>query len=327
MRLIYSLLFFTILMNFALSQVSPDTLKGEIQLRTYIDNENVPLNREVIYHIELRWPGDLSQYSVSDLTEPVVTNLTLRGSGSSNKVTPASDGKMISVKTITYYFRPLEIGMAYIDGVAIKYLNTVADRESSLLSGRVGVKIVEPIPDPSEEGIFSGWFGYLIVLIFLGAVIYIYAHYKKKQEEENKKDLVELSETIEQKYLRLLKETIHFNTDNIKDSLNDLTHLLNGYFSERYQIPAFNLAEDDLIDMLKEKDLADESLSRIKDFYAKSNLVKFAGEMVDDSEFHRLYDTIELVLENQNKLFDNHTSTDPDINKYRKMRRSDESGY
>ena len=67
--------------------------------------------------------------------------------------------------------------------------------------------------------------------------------------------------------------------------------------------------------------------SRIKDFYAKSNLVKFAGEMVDDSEFHRLYDTIELVLENQNKLFDNHTSTDPDINKYRKMRRSDESGY
>ena len=50
---------------------------------------------------------------------------------------------------------------------------------------------------------------------------------------------------------------------------------------------------------LKEKKLGDESISRIKDFNSRANLVKFAGEEVNDSEFHRLYDLVELFLENQ----------------------------
>jgi hypothetical protein len=107
---------------------------------------------------------------------------------------------------------------------------------------------------------------------------------------------------VEEKYLRLLKETIHLNTDNIKDSLNDLTHLLNGYLSERYHFPVSNLSAKDLLDALKEKELSEESLSRINDYYSKANLVKFAGEAVENSEFHRLYDTVELVLENQKNI-------------------------
>ena len=92
------------------------------------------------------------------------------------------------------------------------------------------------------------------------------------------------------------------NTDNVKDSLNDLTHLLNGYLSERYHLPVSNLSVNDLLDALEEKELSEESISRINDYYSKANLVKFAGEGVEDSEFHRLYDLVELVLENQKNI-------------------------
>ncbi len=302
MRFKTSLLFIGILLSSSIAQAVPDTLSSEIQLRTYIESESVPLNREVVYHIQLRWQGDLSRYKISEILEPAVTNLATRGSGSSNKVRTAHDGSLISVKEITFYFRPLEIGMAYIDGVTIKYTDQIKEKDESLISSRIGVKIVEPLPEPSENGLASNLFLGLVVLIVVGLALYLYFNYRKKQKEAAEKALLEIKETVEEKYLRLLKETIHLTTDNIKDSLNDLTHLLNGYLSERYHFPVSNLSANDLLDVLKEKELSEESLSRITDYYSKANLVKFAGEAVEDSEFHRLYDTVELVLDNQKNI-------------------------
>jgi len=299
MRLKMSLIFLVILVSSSLSQSVPDTLSSEIQLRTHIESENVPLNREVVYHIELRWQGDLSRYKISEILEPTSTNLVTRGSGSSNKVRTAPDGSLISIKEITFYFRPLEIGMAYIDGVTIKYTDQNKGKDDSLISSRIGIKIIEPLPEQSENGMISDLLVALIVFVVFGFILYFYLLYRKKQKEAAEKARFEIKETVEEKYLRLLKETIHINTDNIRDSLNDLTHLLNGYLSERYHFPVSNLSADDLMDVLKEKELSEESLSRINDYYTKANLVKFAGEAVEDSEFHRLYDTVELLIENQ----------------------------
>jgi hypothetical protein len=299
MELKISLLLIYSFISLSFAQSVSDTLNSEIKLRTYIESENVPLNREVVYHIELRWQGELGRYKISDALVPAITNLTNRGSGSSNKVQTGPDGNLISVKEITYYFKPLEIGMAYIDGVTIRYTDQVNNNDESLISSRIGVKIIEPLPEPSDNYILSEILIGLFIFILIGMVIYMYIHYRKKKKEAEELALSEIKETVEEKYLRLLKETIHINTDNVKDSLNDLTHLLNGYLSERYHFPVSNLSLDDLMDVMNEKDLSEENLSRIKDYFSKANLVKFAGESVEDSEFHRLYDTIELFLENQ----------------------------
>jgi hypothetical protein len=299
MHLKISLLLIYSFISLSTAQSVSDTLRSEIELTTYIESENVPLNREVVYHIELRWQGELGRYKISDALVPTVTNLANRGSGSSNKVQTDPDGNLISVKEITYYFKPLEIGMAYIDGVTIRYADQVNNNEESLISSRIGVKIVEPLPEPSDNDVLSEIFIGLFIFIVTGLIIYMYLHYRKRKKEAEELALSEIKETVEVKYLRLLKETIHINTDNVKDSLNDLTHLLNGYISERYHFPVSNLSLDDLMDAMNDKDLSDENLSRIKDYYSKANLVKFAGESVEDSEFHRLYDTVELLLENQ----------------------------
>jgi uncharacterized membrane-anchored protein YhcB (DUF1043 family) len=293
------LIIICIFVTLSFSQSVSDTLSSEIKLRTYIENESVPLNREVVYHIELRWMGDLSRYKISEIGEPSVTNLAIRSTGSSNKVRTDADGNMISVKDITFYFKPLEIGMAYIDGVMIRYRDQIKENDESLISSRIGIKIVEPLPEPSDNGLMSNLFIGLLIFVIVGTIIFLYLQYHKKKKEAEQKALSEIKETIEEKYLRLLKETIHLNTDNIKDSLNDLTHLLNGYISERYNFPVSNLSMNDLLEALREKELTEESLSRIHDYYSKANLVKFAGEAVEDSEFHRLYDTVELVLDNQ----------------------------
>ena len=38
-------------------------------------------------------------------------------------------------------------------------------------------------------------------------------------------------------------------------------------------------------------------IEKIKDFYKRSDLVRFAGENLTESEFHQLYDSVEWIIE------------------------------
>ena len=78
-------------------QSSTDSIKSDIRLRTFVENEQVPLNCEVVFHVELEWKGDLNKYKISEFPEPVVSNLTMRGSGSSNKVNSTPQGFIYSI--------------------------------------------------------------------------------------------------------------------------------------------------------------------------------------------------------------------------------------
>ena len=154
-QFLFGLFLCLILSSSIFSQSNQDTSVSDISLLTYVENESVALNREVVYIVQLSWQGELSRYKISDVLDPDVTNLIVRGSGSSNKVITNSDGKEISTKRITFYFRPVEMGMAYINGVTIRYKDTLLDQNESLLAGRISVKIIDPIPGNSSNNILQ----------------------------------------------------------------------------------------------------------------------------------------------------------------------------
>ncbi len=278
------------------------TVNNNITLRTFVEAEQVPLNREVVYHVELQWSGDLSLYRINEISEPQVVNLIMRGSGSSNRVSTDQAGNPVSIKRITYYFRPLEMGMAYIEAVTIRYEDTAAQLQESLLSGRLGIKIVEPLAEPGKKGkTVLFWAGLVVVAVLLALLYFYYRTYLRKQREAARL-AVQKYETIEERYRRVLKETIHFTSGNLKENLVDLSRLITAYFSERYDFPAMNLSTENLLQVLREK-LSDDSYARMQDFYQRADMIKFAGDLLTDTEFHRLFDTVELVLENQKEFF------------------------
>ena len=294
MRIFNIILWSAILIIAACAQEAVDSLRSDIILRTYVETEEVPLNREVVYHVELRWKGDINRYQISKLNEPQLTNLALRGSGSSNRDTGA-----MAIKQFTFYLRPLEMGMAYIDGARITYTDTENNTESSLLSSRIGVKITGPLPEPGENNLLT-----IMIYVFLSALViavillFVYRYQTRKKAELEKLQQAD-TETLEEKYLRLLKETIHLRKENIRDSTADLAHLIIGYLGERFALPAGNLSTADMIALLRERDLGAEHLARLEEFLTRADLVKFAGESVTESDFHRYYDAIEIILENQ----------------------------
>ena len=294
MRILIQILMIFLIAGCLSAQSASDSVRSDIVLRTYVESEEIPLNHEVVYHVELRWQGDLNRYKISKLAEPQLTNLSLRGSGSSNR-----DTGTMAIKQFTFYLRPLEMGMAYVDGARISYTDMRDNSEHALLSSRIGVKITEPLEEPGASN-FTAILLYIIAgVILIGTGLLFIYRYQTRKKAEMEKLRHESTETIEEKYLRLLKETVHLKKENIKDSMTDLVHLVTGYLTERFDLPAGNLTTKALIDFLRDRDIGATNLERLEDFLTCTDLVRFAGESIDENDFHRHYDTVELILENQ----------------------------
>lgn len=282
------------------SATSPvDSIAADITLHTFVESGEVPLNKEVVYNVELKWQGELSRFKILKLDDPETVNMTIRGSGSSNKVIPQNSGQPRSIKRITYYLKPTEMGMAYVNGLMISYQEGENGKTESLIAGRIGVKITEPVDVPGTGNATAVVVGIVLLAGLIGISLFFVQRYQKRKREEAERDAV-VEETVEQKYMRLLKETVHLQSDNLKESTGDLAHILNGYLAESFAVPAGNLPSADLLAMLENKELDETQRARLTSFFQKSDLIRFAGAGVTDADFHQLYDTVELFLQNQN---------------------------
>ena len=282
--------------DFIYSQSIQDTSVTDISLKTYVEQETVPLNREVQYIVQLSWVGELGRYKISEVLEPDVTNLIVRGTGSSNKVFTDKNGNSVSTKKITFYFKPIELGMAYINGVTVRYDDIVLGKSESLLASRIGVSVTDPIPDENEQNYFQ----YLIYLFLFGLItlgIYIFVIYKKRKKENELKEAEEVKETIEEKYLGSLNDVLQKKENNYPQKLNEIHRLIIGYFSELFGIPLLNKSSEEILNMLSENKLDENQYTKFKEFIEKSDLIRFAANKVSQSDFHQLYDSIEWILE------------------------------
>ncbi len=278
-----------------------NNIQSDIKLHTFVEEEAVPLNREVVYIVELSWTGELNRYKINKVLEPDITNLTVRGTGSSNKVITNEDGSSKSIKRITFYFKPTEMGMAYINGVTISYEDILLDKKESLIASRIGVKIIDPIPDPKSIIDISDLLLYGFIIIVFGGLIFFLWQYQRKRKIAALEQSAEVIETIEEKYLRLLKETIHISGNNFKEKLHDLTRLLVGYFSEKYNYSLTKMSTPDVLNYLENVELPKDLIEKIKEFFSKSDLIRFAGESITETEFHQLYALVEWILDKYKK--------------------------
>jgi len=272
-----------------------DSLQTQIQLRTFLEQEKVPLNKEVVYQVELSWQGPLNRYHIQKIGEPTVSNLKLRGSGSSNRFFVDSTGRPHSLKRITYYFTPVEIGMAYIDGVTIQYEDTRLGQHESLLSQRVGVTITEPLPQPGQGMSAAKLVVLSLVFLFLITLAYfIWRYFKIRKEAQAEEDTAAV--TLEENYLNELKNTVQLGSASADRQFDALTALLFRYLKERLQLSGAALSAE--IEQKIQTYLPDDDIAqKLKTLLERSELSKFARESVSENELHMFYDTTELFLQ------------------------------
>jgi len=273
----------------------------QILLNTYVEKSQVPLNGNVILHIEVSWPGKLNRYQIKPVSQPILTNLLLEGSGSENRLLTLDDGSLRAVKAITYRFRPLEMGMAYIDGIVIRYSDRDAGDEENLSSQRIMIEILEPLAE-NKSNRFQAVIYIVLFIIFFGITTYFILKYfrKKKQVRQNGNSEISLAES----YLNKLTQEVDPRGTNLQEMIIRLSRIFRDYLDQDLNIPAKELSTEEIFSSLKNIELEDVDIENLAAVFKKLDLIKFSGRAVDPAEFTYIYGAIENFLIKRKQQYD-----------------------
>lgn len=292
-------LVFILLLLASVALQAADSTASKITLHTYLEQNEVAQNKEAVYHVELSWEGDLQRYHIAQVSTPVLSNLTLRGSGSSNRFFTDAQGRPHSVKRISYYLTPVEMGMAYIDGITVQYEDTKTQQKESLSAQRLGVKIIEPVPEPGGGVAAETVIITILLLVFLAVIAYsLWKYFKiRRVEQETAEAEMSLEDTFLEELSALKKE----NGSDTENGFHRLMHLARRYFSEKFGLnPAAGF--DEIKAALSEKETPDDLLPKLERLYRQGELSQFAGERISDGDFHLFIDTVELLLQTDKEM-------------------------
>ena len=264
-----------------------------ITLNAYVEQSKVPQNRPVILHVELSWPGRLNRYQIEPVSQPMLTNLLLEGSGSENRLITEEDGSLKSLKAVTYRFRPLEMGMAYIDGIVIKYTDRESGDEDRLISQRIMVEITEPLPEEGGNQLKALSYIVLFVILF-GVVAYFLFQFVKKRRVIREDGVLAVS--LPETYLNRLAQEVDPRGTNLGEMIQRLSRIFKEYLENDFHIRIRELSTRELIAQLNRLELDDTDKNKLSAVFEKLDEIKFARKDIDPAEFTNIYGTIESFL-------------------------------
>jgi len=279
-----------------IAQDSTDSSRSQesiIKVSAFVNNKEVPLNRTVTLVIRLSWAGELDRYEIDEFENPVLRNLEIVATASSNRV--SGGPTPTAMKEYEFTLKPLELGMAYIEPTVITYSDRVLDQKQRLVTNRLEAKVIEPLPEPGEGNFSLTLIALLLVLIAGGVVGYLI--YKKRQSQAEEE--AEVTLPLEEQFLQELKESIDLSaTDlDIGQAFSDFSRFYRKFLAEKFAIRALENTSDEVVRALKNIVADERFVNSTEDILTTCDLAKFSGAAGDKSELERVYTLIESNLE------------------------------
>ena len=274
----------------------PGNTTGEVKASAFVDKKEVPLNRPLLFTVKIEWFGNLDRFEIEEFENPVVSNFEIMGTASSNQVGETA-GQTLAVKEYEFTLRPTSLGMGYIEGVIIKYRDTSSGESRRLITNRLEAKIIDPVPEPGERHI--PWLIILPIFVVVCSGTFLFWFIRQKKEEQRR--LAELANVVppEEVFLNELKTAFDISSPqaDLKENYAGLSRLYRQYLAEKYEISALETTTNEVLSLLKNKDLDDRLLNETDEILKKCDVAKFGGGITDKSELQRVYTLIEDILQ------------------------------
>lgn len=264
----------------------------DIEFKSYIEESRVPANRQVVFHLELSWTGDMKRYQFTRIPQPGLTNLLLEMSSSSNKLETLPSGQTRSIKRISYQLSPLEMGMAYIDAVEVAYRDIVTGEDSRLFSQRMEIKIIEPVAEGRSR--LEALIYIVLLILFSGTIAYFLVLYVRKRRSH--RSLEEAETSPAERYHGRLAREIDPKSANLNEMTEQMSKLFREYLAEEFQIRTTESNLENMLERLKSAGVAAADITKLAELFQKLDVIKFAGSSVNPAEFSLLHSTIEDFL-------------------------------
>ncbi len=280
-----------------LTQTTGGSAGSGIRLSASVDKNQVPLNRTLVFTIRMEWYGELDKYEVHQFDNPLVQNLEIIANASSNRVAEVG-GQNTSVLDYDFTLKPKSLGMGYVEGVIIKYTDRETNKEYRLITNRIEVKVVDPLPEPGSKN-WLLWAAGVFVLSAVSAGAVLQLRRKKNERERKAQEAAAAAVPMEEGYLAQLRGQINLQDPDldVSTSFAYLARLLRRFLSEKLSLPGLEATTEEIIQALHTKNLDERCELEISEILSKADLVKFSGGSMNKSELDRAYTLLEANLQ------------------------------
>ncbi len=266
----------------------------QVKLSASAGAAQVPLNRAATYIVQLKWSGNLSLIEFDQPETPRLANFKLAGSSSSNWV-GVENGQNTSIKTFEYTLRPEALGMGYIEGLRLSYLDKSTNEKHALYADRLGIEVIDPLPEPGEipVGLLAIiWSGFVAVV----AVIALLWRARSKKKEEAARRAQIVVKPIEQEFLEQLQATVDINSLDTKTGFSEISKILRQYLKRRFEIAAQGITTAEVVAAYRALDASVDQAMKLEEILQTSDIVKFSGEGGEPAKLARCFALAENFL-------------------------------
>lgn len=267
----------------------------EVRLSTEVDKLEVPRNRLVTFTAKVEWAGDINRFEIVEKRDPDVENFDIFKNAEAHQ-TEIVDGKPISRAILEFTLKPQSLGMGYVGDMLIRYRDKSTGDERRLLTNRLGVKVIDPLPEPIDYQRIFYWiiisFAFIAVLAF-GSISVL----KKRALARKRQQELAAIVPLEQGYLDRLKNEVSLNSSEVKNEFSIISRIYREYLAEKYQIAAMEVTTQELISILGSENGDEKFLSDTNEILHTCDVVKFGGGQISISELTRIYTLVENILE------------------------------
>ena len=271
-------------------------LESTIGISAEVDRKEVPLNRQVTCSVIVEWTGDIKRYQISEVENPIVENFEIiKTSAADRRLSEGGVAK--AARIFEFILQPESRGMGYIENVVVKYVDNETGEGKSLITPRLSLKVIDPVPEPGSKKWMIKWI--LLAVVLLAIFIFLWNWRRKVQEKKRKEEEVLKVVTLEEEYLTQLRESVDLKSPELKisEAFSLLSKIARKYLSQKYEIPALESTTEKIIADLSSFDLDEAVTNNFREILAVSDLAKFAGSEGNRNELDRTYTLLEAILE------------------------------
>ncbi|MGH7493109.1 MAG: hypothetical protein ACREOO_12015 [bacterium] len=276
-----------------LSPLLPAQEAVRVQISAKVSHDEVPLNRTATYVVELKWSGALAQIEFDHPETPKLSNFKLAGSSSSNRV-GLERGENTAIKTFEYTLKAEGLGMGYVEGLRVGYLDKATNERHTLAVQRLGIKVIEPVREPEDAPYGLAMTAGLLLTILAGLGVWQWEARQKKKELEQLAR--QATKPLEQEYLERLQAAVDLNSLETRPGFSEVSRLVRQYLQRRFDIPVQGIATTEVTAAYRALDGELTRGIQLEEILQTCDLVKFSGDGGDPARLARVFTLTESFL-------------------------------
>ncbi len=267
-----------------------------IRITAQVEPRQVPLNRTATLTVRLEWAGDLDRYEVQRFDNPLMENFNILTTSSANRV-QVINGRQVAVQEYYFTVKPEVLGMAYVDGMVVRYTDTATGKEYRLFANRLEAKAIDPLPEPGRYA-WILWLAGGLIVVAGGAYLLWQQRLKKRAAKHAEEAQKAALQTVEQRFHSQLRDAIDLRSLDldVQTAFARLSRLVRLYLAEKFTQGQLGQTTSELISVLKSSSGDERLVADAEEILNAADVVKFSGSAVSRDKLERMYTLFESWL-------------------------------